>query len=350
MLEFQELIVSENASLEEAISIIDQTGHGIVFVVDNERKLLGSLSDGDIRRAILKHLPLSTLVKEVMNPSPKTVSVDVSPEDILKIMELHKINYVPVLDESRRVIGIMGRDEVIGKSKRENLAVIMCGGKGERLLEFTKNCPKPLLSIGGQPLLETIILQLRSYGFKKIIMATHYLSDKISDYFGDGYGLGVKITYVKEKKRIGTAGALTLIKEKNDLPILVMNGDILTKVNIDHFFQYHNHGNYKLTMGVTRYEFRVPFGVISMDDGQKVVNLQEKPKKYYFINAGIYILNPELIDLIPVNKYYDMTDLINKLIDMKYPIGSFPIREYWTDIGQIEDMIKANDDFPDHFQ
>ena len=224
----------------------------------------------------------------------------------------------------------------------------MVGGLGTRLRPLTNDTPKPLLPIGDKPILETIIEQFKSYGFVNFILCTNYKEIQIKKYFGDGSQFGVNINYISEEKRLGTAGALSLIKQKIDKPFFVMNGDLLTRLNFDSMMKYHNEGQYMMTIGSREYSYQIPYGVVQIKK-QEVHDLVEKPNHSVFVNAGVYILEPELLNRIPYNQFYDMTDLIDDLLEEEKSIGAFPIREYWADIGQHEDYKKANEEYWDKF-
>ena len=234
------------------------------------------------------------------------------------------------------------------ENRKNNKVVLMVGGLGTRLRPLTSDTPKPLLPIGDKPILKTIIDQFKSYGFVNFIFCTNYKETQIKQYFGDGSKFDVNINYVSEEKRLGTAGALSLVKQEIDEPFFVMNGDLLTRLNFDTMMKYHKKDGYKMTIGSREYNYQVPYGVVQLDN-QEVQDLVEKPSHSVFVNAGVYILEPELLDLIPYNEFYDMTDLINELIGRDESIGAFPIREYWADIGQHEDYKKANEEYSEQF-
>lgn len=349
MIDHGSIIVSDQVTLEEAIRVLDQSGRGTIFIADAAKRLVGVLSDGDVRRAFLRHVPLTTPIHQVMNRSPKSVNPAQDGEKARELMDQLKIRYVPMVDADDKIIRILTHEEVHHPPARDNLAVIMCGGLGSRLKELTKERPKPLLSVGGRPILETILYQLASYQFRKVVLATNYMAEMINGHFGDGEQIGIEIEYLREEKPLGTAGALRLIKPLNHQPILVMNGDILTKVNFNSLLQYHKDGNYHMTACITGYEFKIPYGVVDMDENYRMTGLREKPSCHFFVNAGIYVLDPALLELIPPDEVFNMTDMADKAAKNGFRVGTFPIHEYWIDIGQLEDYQRANHEFPLHF-
>lgn len=343
-----ELLISPDTNIREALEIIDQTAKQIVLVVDDDRILLGTVTDGDIRRGIIRGLDLEKSVTEIMNNDFYFLHFNTPKEEILAKFKQKTFHQIPLLDDEGRVKDLALLNEIIKENKKENTVVLMVGGLGTRLRPLTDKTPKPLLEIGDKPILETIIEQFKSYGFVNFILCTNYKEMQIKSYFGDGSKLDINIDYVSEEKRLGTAGALSLIRKKIDKPFFVMNGDLLTRLNFDTMMKYHNEDGYVMTIGSREYNYQIPYGVVNIDN-QEVYNLVEKPSHSVFVNAGVYILEPELLDRIPHNEFYDMTDLINELIDENKSVGAFPIREYWADIGQHEDFKKANDEYREKF-
>lgn len=349
MKDYTKLLIEPDLSLEEAIRHVENLGSGIAFIADASGRLLGALSDGDVRRAILCHKPLDGPVRDAMNPSPKTVAHNTPASEAQVLMDLHRIRFVPVLDEAGRIVHVFAHEDVHTDPARDNMAVIMCGGLGSRLKELTQKTPKPLLPVGGQPILETIVGQLGKHGFRNVVLATNYKADMINGHMGNGDHLGVQIDYVREKQRLGTAGALKLLGGVNGKPLLVMNGDILTKVNFDAMLEYHQACGWAMTICMVTYDLRIPYGVIDADSNGQLQGIREKPMQRFFINAGIYVLNPALIDLIPDNEYFDMTDLVNAACANGMRAGTFPIHEYWIDVGRMEEYHRANREYAVHF-
>ncbi len=344
MKDWRKCLITPNTSALEAIKIIDDSAVQIAVVVNEEKLLLGTVTDGDIRRAILKGISLNRPVQEVMNTKPITAREKQERYAILAKMHAKGLQQIPIVDDNGIVVGIELLKELLGSNAKENPVILMAGGLGSRLQPLTNDCPKPLLEIGSKPILETILENFIEYGFEKFYLAVNYKAEMIERYFGDGSNFGVKIRYIHEKKRMGTAGALSLMPEKPKVPVVVMNGDLLTKVNFQHLIDFHMERKSVATMCVREYSYKIPYGVIEIEKGQ-IAKLQEKPACSAFVNAGIYVLNPEVIDRIPPDTFFDMPDLFNELIAEKKTTAAFPIREYWMDIGQMDDFKKAEDDF-----
>ncbi len=308
MKDWKKILVVPSASIEEAIRVIDAGAMQIALVVNENHHLLGTVTDGDVRGGILKGLPLSAPVQQIMNPDPTTARFDESKEAILALMKRKKLHQIPVIDEKGEVVGVEILDELIQPQVRDNWVVLMAGGLGSRLRPLTDDCPKPLLKVGSKPIMETILDNFIEYGYRRFFLSVNYKAEMIQDYFGDGSKWGVEIRYLHEKERMGTAGALGLLPEKPLQPILVMNGDLLTKVNFQHLLNFHQEHQAKATMCVREYEYQVPYGVVKIDH-QRLVGIEEKPVQHYFVSAGIYVLEPEVLELIPSNAFFDMPTL-----------------------------------------
>ena len=328
---------------------MEQNSAGIVLVLDESRRLLGTVTDGDLRRSLLAGFGLETLLTDLLrrkaaSPYAKPVSVrEGTPrEEILRLMEERVIRHIPVVDAEGRVVELVTGDQLIPHEVIPLQAVIMAGGYGKRLLPLTQNTPKPMLHVGEQPLMELMIGQLREAGIHRVNITTHFEPEKIRDYFGDGERFGVNLNYVSEERPLGTAGALRLI-ESNEEPLLIINGDILTKVDFRAMLSFHREHHADLTVGVRQFDFEVPYGVIDTD-GARVIGVSEKPVYKFFVNAGIYLLQPALDRFIPADEHFDMTDLIQQLAAAGRTVVSFPIMEYWLDIGRHEDYAKAQED------
>jgi len=336
------VVVSPEASIAEAIQQLDRAGTGALVLCTDERKLAGLLTDGDLRRAIIRGVPLTDSCETIAIRSPVTAQRPVSTEDALDLMIKHEIDHLPVLDRQGDLVDFLLRRDIAVDARPALSAVIMAGGLGKRLLPLTEHVPKPMLPVGDRPLLERTIRQLRRSGIRDVNMTTHYLQEHITQHFGDGGEFGVRISYTNEDQPLGTAGGLKLI-ERPSGPFVVINGDILTGVSFDKMHEYHLAHGAEITVGVRRYVIDVPFGVVECDDVH-ITRLQEKPSFTLFINAGIYLLQPTACDFIPDGEYFDMTDLIKKLLEEGRPVVSFPIIEYWLDIGRPEDYQRAQDE------
>ncbi len=342
---WESILISPKATILEAIKIIDDTNLLIAIVVDENRRLLGTITDGDIRRGLLRNEPMNAPVERIMFKRPLSASIKDSRKKILNIMKLRGCLQIPILDNEKRVVDVKRSIDFL-KAQQEisSPVLIMAGGMGTRLRPLTYECPKPLLNIGNKPILEIILENFIEHSFQNFYISINYKGKMIEDYFENGDKWGVNIQYLKEKKRMGTAGALSLIKDKFSEPIIVMNGDLLTKVNFKHLLKFHKENNARATMCVRDYDHQVPFGVVQVQD-YKLKELKEKPIQKLFINAGIYVLEPETLDMVPKNNFFDMPDLLSELLNMDKKPAVFPIREYWRDIGQIGDYKLADKEY-----
>lgn len=345
---WRNVLISPDTTILKAIEIIDAGALQIALVVNDAHKLLGTVSDGDIRRAILKGIPFDRPVSEIMFTEPTVAGCHESRESIVLSMKVKQLRQIPLVDRNGCVVGLDVWDELINLQERDNIVVLMAGGLGSRLGELTRNCPKPLLRVGNKPVLETVLENCIEYGFRHFYLSVNFKSDMVKEYFGDGSQWGIDIRYIEEKNRLGTAGALGLLPEIPNLPLLVMNGDVLTKVNFKHLMEFHEEHKSVATMCVREYEFQVPFGVVQVDN-HRLTGISEKPIQRFFVNAGIYVLNPESLEMIPKNNFFDMPTLFERLVDQKKETTVFPIHEYWLDIGRIDDFERANGDYDEVF-
>lgn len=349
MKDWKKVLVSPSTPMLQAIKIIDVSSLQIALVVDGEGRLKGTVTDGDIRRGLLKGITLERHVSEVMNQSPTVARLNDGKENILSLMKTKELRQIPVLDDSGVVVGVEFLDELIQLRKRDNRVVLMAGGVGSRLRPLTDECPKPLLKVGSKPILETIIENFIEYGFHCFTLSVNYKAEMLKDYFGDGSRWGVEISYLHEGKAMGTAGPLGLLPEKPSQPILVMNGDLLTKVNFQQLLDYHQEQVAQATMCVREYTFQIPYGVAKMEK-HRLIDIEEKPVQQYFVSAGIYVLEPGTLNLIPADAYFDMPDLFKRIIAKRMEVATFPIREYWLDIGRMEDLERAKGEYPEVFE
>lgn len=321
----------------------------ITLVVDDGKHLSGTVTDGDIRRALLSGKGLDSRLDEVMNPNPITGLADEGRESWQRTMHQHALRHLPLLDVQGEIVDL-ARYEFPHEEERNNPVVLMVGGLGSRLRPLTNDTPKPLIKVGSKPLLETIIEGFADQGFHHIYLCIKYMGDRIRHYFGDGSRWGVKITYLEESEPLGTAGALSLFPGSAEVPMIVMNGDLLTKVDFRRLLEFHTRHGFKATMAVREYHHQVPYGVLEMASDYRLNGLVEKPVKRYHVNAGIYVLNPEAVDQVPRERYYDMTSLFEQLVASDELVGCFPIRDYWIDIGRLEDLEKAHGDYLELFE
>lgn len=338
------VLVLPEVSIREAILVLDKSAKQIILVVDRNNRLLGTVTDGDIRRSILTSVSLDDPIQKIMNSDPTVATIDESRESILVAMQRTGLHHIPLVDENHCVMGLETLNELIQSPTRGNWVVLMAGGLGSRLSPLTDECPKPMLKVGNKPLLETILENFIEYGFHRFYISVNYMADVVKSYFGDGSRWGVDICYLHEDQRLGTAGALGLLPKKPTEALLVMNGDLLTKVNFKQLLDFHSTHQAQATMCVREYDFQVPYGVVKID-AHRITSIDEKPIQRFFINAGIYVLEPEALDLIPSNTYFDMPLLFKKLIEQQKETAVFPIREYWLDIGQLSDYDRANGEF-----
>lgn len=346
---WRESLVQVDISILEVLKVIDEQALQIALVVDPAHRLLGTVTDGDVRRAILHGISLNQPVSSIMNRQPKTAKIDEKRDVILSIMKRYRLKHIPILDQTGCVVSMEFLDDMVKVTKRENNVVLMAGGLGKRLGELTRNCPKPLLKVGDKPILETILQNFIEYGFHKFYISVNYKADMIEQYFGDGSNWDVDIRYIRETNRLGTAGPLSLLPENLEHPLVVMNGDLLTKVNFKHLLDFHTEHKSQATMCVREYNFQVPYGVVQLDR-HRLVGIVEKPTQQFFISAGVYVLEPEVLKLIPPKKSFDMPTLFNKLVSQNHETAAFPIREYWLDIGQTGDFERANGEFAEVFK
>lgn len=337
------------STIKDALTIIDSGAIKIAVVVNEDDKLIGTLTDGDIRRAILDGKTLHDSIEEVYYKTPTFVNVNESKENVIKLCISKKIYQIPVVDEQGRVVSIELLDGLLKPTIQHNKVILMVGGLGTRLKPLTENTPKPMLHVGNKPILQTIVEKFSSYGFVDIVMCVNYKSHIIQDYFGDGSQFGINIEYILENKRMGTAGALSLLKEKPTRAFFVMNGDLLTNVNFEHLLEFHQANHATATMCVREYDFQVPYGVVDIEN-HHITRIVEKPVHKFFVSGGIYLLDTEVLSYIPENTFYDMPTLFEQLIADKQKAISFPIREYWLDIGRMSDFEQANNEYSNYFR
>jgi dTDP-glucose pyrophosphorylase len=348
-IEMEHLLIFTDSSIGQAIASIDRNHRGIVLVVDPDRHLLGTITDGDVRRAMLAGMNLETSVSALLsmkalaaNPQPVTAQLDTPADMLLSLMQQHSVRQIPLLSGIGHVVGLVTLNDLLPRQDLLLQAVIMAGGQGKRLRPLTEDLPKPMLPVNGRPLMERIIGQLQQAGIRQVNVTTHYKPEKIIEYFGDGHAFGVELNYVNEEEPLGTGGALGLMAPPNK-PVLVINGDILTQVDFRAMLDFHQENHADLTIAVRRYEVQVPYGVIECE-GPRVQRLSEKPHVDLLVNAGIYLLEPTVFQLMPQGQHFNMTDLIQWLLDANRIVVSFPIHEYWLDIGQHADYAQAQID------
>ncbi|MCJ0972455.1 nucleotidyltransferase family protein [Pseudomonas sp. PS1] len=341
MKQWESALVGPETPLEEAIITLDREALRIVLIVDSERKLLGTLTDGDVRRALLARRPLTGPVSETMCNTPRSAKKGWSRERILKDMEKYQVLQLPITDDAGRVVGLETLYGLLNNQRRDNPVFLMAGGFGTRLHPLTHTCPKPLLKVGGKPILELILERFVQAGFHRFYISTHYMPEMIREHFGDGEQWGIKICYIHEEHPLGTGGALGLLPhDEIDLPLFVMNGDLLTTLNFQSLLEFHETHQGVATMCVREYEHCIPYGVIQ-SEGHRIRSMIEKPVHRFFINAGIYLLSPEFVKAVMPNARVDMPTLLEQKIEDGCDVNMFPVHEYWLDIGRMEDYQRA---------
>jgi dTDP-glucose pyrophosphorylase len=344
---WKSVLIAPDTPAIDAVRIIDASHLQIALVVDGEGRLLGTVSDGDVRRALISGTALSAPVSEIMYKRPTTASPEADRETLLSLMQSKVLRQIPLVDEQGRVVGLESMMDLLSREEHENAVVLMAGGRGQRLRPLTDLCPKPLLRIGDKPILEIILENFVAQGFRTFFISINYMAEKVVEHFGDGSRFGVSITYLREEEPLGTAGALTLLPEMN-LPFLVMNGDLLTKVNFARLLDFHAAHDAAATMCVRPYTSQIPYGVVHVEEHQ-LVRIEEKPTQTVFVNAGIYCLSPSSLARIPRNEPFDMPALFEALMAKQANTLAFPVREYWIDIGRVGDYEQAQTDYLRHF-
>ncbi len=338
---WQKALLPASSNIEQAIHNLDESHVQIVLVVSSEGVLLGTITDGDIRRGLLRGLDLSSPVTSIVKRDPLVVPPGMNRDTVLQLMQANVFSAIPVVDANRNVVGLHLLNELLLPSQRPNLMVIMAGGRGNRLRPHTENCPKPLLPVGGKPMLEHIIERARAEGFRHFVLAIHYLGHMIEDYFGDGSRWQVRIDYLREKSPLGTAGAIGLLNPRPDAPFLVSNGDVLTDIRYGELLDFHCQNGASATMAVRVHEWQHPFGVVRIS-GVDIIGFEEKPVARSHINAGIYALEPAALDALSAGEHCDMPTLFSRLQERAGRTIVYPIHEPWLDVGREEDYDAAN--------
>ena len=349
MQDWHSVVLAPEATMEEAIRRLDQTALRMVMVADTDGRLLGTITDGDIRRALLKFQPMTTSVNDVMFATPSVASQEETRESIMTAMKARDLLHMPIVDTDGVLVGLETLQHLLSANRYDNPVFLMAGGFGKRLHPLTEHTPKPLLKVGQKPILETILDQFVAVGFHNFFISTHYKAEMVRDHFGDGSQWDVTIQYIHEESPLGTAGALGLLpKEQIVLPLVMMNGDLLTKVDFEHLLNFHNEHGSDATMCVREYDFQVPYGVIESDH-HRVTNIVEQPVHIFFVNAGIYVLSPKILGQVDGTNYLDMPHMLETVIEQEGQVNMFPLHEYWLDIGQMEQFEKAQHDSAEIF-
>lgn len=341
-IDHRQILMSEGESLRQAIEVIENGNLQIALVLDQAGCLKGTVTDGDIRRGILRGVGLDDGVDKVMNNHPMSAPAGTPKDKLLALMDAKTIKHMPLVDAAGRVVGLEVLDpRLVSPSVKENVVIILAGGQGKRLRPLTDNTPKPLLKVGDRPVLERTLDHLKASGFRRFYISVNYLGSQIEEYFGDGHSYGVEIEYLREPEPLGTAGSLALFPGVPTSPVIVINGDLLTTVNFDQMLDFHRDGGYHITMGVKEYPFQIPFGVVTTEN-ERVVAFNEKPTETRLINTGVYILEPAVLNDISKNTHQDMNKVLEYVLEEgTHQLGAFLIHEYWIDIGTADDFQQA---------
>lgn len=334
------MVISQEDSIESALSQLNLLGSQFLAVCDTDYKLVGTITDGDIRRGLLSGVNLTYEIEKVMNREPKFKVSGESEDRFIELFNTYKIKYLPIVTSDMTLINIMSENDIGVNLRKENPVLLMVGGLGTRLRPLTNDLPKPLLPVGGVPILEHIVKHLKSQGFYKFIFAVNYKKEMIMDYFGDGTKLNVEIRYLKEEKRMGTAGPLSLIEEELEEDMIVMNGDLITNMDFRDLLNHHECSAATMTVAVRAFDFQIPYGVVNIKDNQ-LISIEEKPIRTSYVSAGIYVLNPKSVKKVPKDSFFDMPELIQCLIDQGEMIRTYKMDSPWLDIGRKEDYEKV---------
>ncbi len=349
MKSWRKAVVGTQASVGDAIAAIESGSIQVALVLDASNRLLGIVTDGDVRRGLLRGITLSSRATEVMNPKPVSAPSALPREERLHLMRQKFIKQLPLLDAAGQLVGVETFDELLETQHYQNPVLIMAGGLGERLGALTREVPKPMLNVGGRPLLETIVRNLVQQGFKNIFISVNYRAELIRKHFGDGSSFGASIQYLEEAERLGTAGALGLFPSPPDLPVVVTNGDILTTINYGALLDFHNSTPAEATMAVREHKVHVPYGVVTASEGYLQL-IREKPTESWFVSAGIYVIGPSALNHVERGMKIDMPAVLERVVADKGRVAIYPIREYWLDIGRMEDFEQAHAEFHEVFR
>lgn len=333
-------LIPATATLAQVIRNLDETGLQISLVVTPQGHLVGTLTDGDVRRGLLRGMNLQSPVEGIVFRDPLVVPPDIGRDTVLQLMQANKVHQLPVVDSDRHVVGLHVWDELMVPNQRSNMMLLMAGGEGRRLRPHTENCPKPLLPVAGKPMLEHIIERAKLDGIRHFVIAVHYLGHMIKEYFGDGSRWGVQIEYLHEQSPLGTAGAMSLLSPRPELPFLVSNGDVLTDVRYGEVLEFHARHSACATMAVRLHEWQHPFGVVRTQ-GVDIVGFEEKPIARSHINAGIYVLEPRALDSLVASEHCDMPTLFARLQERGERAIAYPMHEPWLDVGRLDDLQRA---------
>lgn len=336
----EDWVLAKDSTIEDAMRSLDRSGVEISLVVDEKGVLLGTVTDGDVRRALLSGASLKARASDCMNRNFASVPPSAGRAEVMDLMQARRLSGVPVVDASGRLIGLHLLHELLGRNARPNWAVVMAGGFGSRLWPLTGAVPKPMLRVAGRPILERIVLHLTSFGIRRIFIAVHYLGDVIEAHFGDGSRFGCRIEYLREEQPLGTGGALALLPARPEHPVLLMNGDLVTQADVGRMLDFHELEHAAATIAVRSHFQTIPFGCVELD-GVRVRQLEEKPRIARLVNAGIYVLNPDLLSRIPKGREYAITDLFADMLSRDERVCGFEVEGDWIDVGQKDALEQA---------
>jgi len=343
MIKGNDFFLKATNSILDVINNIEDCKYQICFIVDDNNSLIGSITDGDIRRGLIEGLSIDSNASQIMNSNPISILSTQSEREAQTIMAANDIKQLPVINKDNQLVGLHLMDQILNLAPKENEILIMAGGFGKRMMPLTQNLPKPMLKVAGKPILEHIILNAKAQGFRNFIISIHYLGNLIIDYFGDGSNFDISIQYIRENEPLGTAGALSLLDPQPSLPFIVTNGDIMTDVSYSNLLHFHESNKAEATMTIKKYELQNPYGVVNTR-GLEIVSFEEKPIQVSYVNAGIYAINPASLKYLKLNEHCDMPDFFERLKFNKHSITAYPIHETWADVGRPLDLSKANED------
>jgi dTDP-glucose pyrophosphorylase len=340
---WEKALLPIDATLQHAISNLNETSFQIAIIITSDRILMGTLTDGDIRRGLLQGMGMDSSIETIINRGPLVVPPELGRNSVLQLMQVNRIHQLPIVDESRHVVGLYLLDELMEPRQLQNVMVIMAGGQGTRLRPQTENCPKPMLPVDGKPMLAHIVESAKAEGFQNFILAIHYLGNIIEEYFGDGSQWNIKIDYLREESPLGTAGAISLLNPRPSMPFIVSNADVLTDIGYGDMLDYHCRHSASATMAVRIHEWQHPFGIVHTK-GVNITSFEEKPVFRNHINAGVYVLDPKVLDMLKNDERCDMPTLFNRLQERDKKTIVYPIHEPWLDVGHVDDLKRAQKD------
>ncbi|MDF1522506.1 MAG: nucleotidyltransferase family protein [Trueperaceae bacterium] len=347
--DWRHAIITASATVRDAMRAIEAAHIQIAFVTDEADIVIGTITDGDVRRGLLAGSTLDAPASHVMKRGAVTAQVGADHEQLVSLMRREGVRQVPLVDDRGRIVDVRLLDGAFAVPERPNEAILMVGGLGSRLGELTAHTPKPLLHVGRRPLLETILERLIEHGIRRFHFAVNYRAEMIRTHFGDGTRWGVRIDYVQEPKRMGTAGALALLSEPPSVPFIVMNGDVLTTLDFSRLLEHHTDHRAAATIAVRDYTTQVPFGVVEVH-GHKVVDIVEKPVLNHYVSAGVYVLDPLCLDFVRARESLDMPELLQRLMAANKDVVHYEVHEYWRDVGRPDDLEAAHAEYREHFE